>query len=721
MKIDVKLINTGFLLPGAGEGSALIDADPVVTKEGFPYFPARTFKGLLKEALREVLEIQGKHAEADRICAELFGLPDGPEAALLRFKNLYLNDFAQAQSLLPAYKAKFPNALDPGRVTAHYTWEVAQTAIAADGVAKDRSLRNFRAIRPAQTFIGTIEFKGQDPSNYINFLHQAASQLRYAGTKRNRGFGKIKVELNVREVDKSQPDKDRKDHLSWEPEALRITVNTTSSTVLSAITGDRNTVSSDPYVRGSRIRGLIAEHLIQSLDLGMNAHTDELFQEAILSGKVHFRPAYQVDALPVPLNVHKIKGRAEEDLLDAFRKDLLTDDRGLPRNIRTVGGLAKIENGQLHKKNTSVSARFHNSRPNRSAGRSMENDEEGGIFYYEGIEAGQSFSGVITGDSALLQKLYNELPQKWGMRMGKSKTAQYGSVLIDVEPIQKRETSVDLSKAKQVLLHFRSPVKLLNQNGFPVCNETVLREYLTRFGIRATVINSAAKVTLTESWNRQWSSRSGRFPVYQEGSVFLLQVNEADQSAWQKLLRDGLGELPEQGFGWVEAQPWDDFPHRIAIPKPSEPTDFGEPKGSKVLDMLVDSFAITRKENEIRLHGLESVKDHELIPNSLLSRLDQKLSVLVARQGNTMTMVKSFRNWLEELKERPAGDTLKKRKLYEPLHDFFERLPAGFQADETTQRAFDPKIEQEAILLAVICWKAIFKTIRHRNKKTNGQ
>jgi CRISPR-associated protein Csx10 len=710
MKINVKLTNNGFLLPGAGEGSALIDADPVITKEGFPYFPARTFKGLLKEALVEVLEIQGKQEDVDGICEELFGKPNRPGKTLLRFHNLYLQEHVQAKDALPAYKFHHPRALDPGRVTAHYTWEVAQTAIADDGVAKDRSLRNFRAVRPKQVFIGDIEFDEEAVLKHRDLLIQAATQLRYAGTKRNRGFGKVRVELDVPEKMESQSSETNDLVKQENPEGLRVTLTTNSATVLSAITGDRNTVSSDSFVRGSRIRGLIAEYLVKALGLGQDAHDDDLFREAILSGKLHFGPAYPGDSLPVPLNIHKIKGRAEEDLLDVFHEELLVDEAGKTRNTRTVGGLGKLENNQLHKTRTAISARFHNSRPNRTAGRSMENDEEGGIFYYEGVDAGQSFTGKITGDKDTLKKLFKKLPKNWEMRIGKSKATQYGSVTIAIKPIAIRESAPDLKGATKVLLHFRSPVALYNKNGFAVCNSEVLKDYLLNVGIEAEILKSAVKIGAAETWNRQWSSRSGRFPVYQEGSVFLLEVSKADQSAWEKLVRGGLGELHEQGYGQVMVQAWSDFPERISMPKVEDNPPEGEAKGCTILDELVDGYAKNQQDNAIRLYALDSVKDHELIPNHLLSRLEQKLASLVAEEGNTMVMVEAFRKWLKELKERPAGDTLKKKKLYEPLHDFFYRLPANVRPSQATGN-------EESIRLAMIAWKAVFKTIRHRNKK----
>lgn len=720
MKITVTLKNKDYLLPGSGEGSALIDADPVTTPDGFPYFPARTFKGLFREAVQEVLEIQGDHKKSRAIVTELFGKADGDDAALLKFRNLYLNDWDAIRKHLPKYKTAEALAFDPSRITAHYTAEVAQTAIKNDGVAQDRSLRNFQAIKPETTFEGSIEFDNDKVLAYNDILSRAELQLRFAGTKRNRGFGKVSVKLDIPTVFKSESfPPSSTSAQNQKISALQITLTTASATVLSAITGDQNTVSSDSFVCGSRVRGLLAEKLIQLLKPGKNAHDNDLFHKAILSGLLHFRPAYPTDTKPIPLNIHRLK-IDPNDLRDVFLKENLKDENGDDLITRTSGGIGRIEGNVIHKTKTTVSARFHNSRLDRSAGRNTENDLEGGIFYYEGVDAGQSFTGLITGDTTTLKSLYDQLPQDWEARIGKSKSTQYGDVKITLKPISELPFTPDLATADEVLLHFRSPVVLYNKCGMPAADVETLIEYLEQKGISGFVARAATRIENVETWNRQWKSRSGRIPAFGEGSVFLVKPSdEADETwdtGWKNLVKKGLGEMKEQGFGWVEVEAWDQFPKRLTLPKDSnsdsETPNQNTESGSEVdalpeniaLREILEKFNENKQENAVRLHGLQFGEKQKSINNHLLSRLEQKMDALY--QADSGLDTSAYQEWIEELKDKSAGLALKRIHLYEPLEKPMKILH-GFKGDLP---------EEKKSKMAYLAWKAAFKNMRITNK-----
>ena len=118
MKIEITLRNHLFLLLGSGEGSALVDADPVVTPEGFPFVPGRTLKGLFRESVEEVLEIEGRASESVAICTRLFGREDGDQEAWLNFRDLHLEGYAAMSRDLPRCRELNPWAFSPGRILA---------------------------------------------------------------------------------------------------------------------------------------------------------------------------------------------------------------------------------------------------------------------------------------------------------------------------------------------------------------------------------------------------------------------------------------------------------------------------------------------------------------------------------------------------------------------------------------------------------------------------
>jgi|GEM_PF-4465319 len=730
MQFTISLTNQDFLLLGAGEGSALIDLDPVVTPEGFPFVPARTFKGLFKESLMEVLEIEGRREETSRISNLLFGQAGVSIPSRLRFSNLYLEGWEDMQAALPRYQDQFPHALQSQRITAYYTWEVAQTAVDREtGIAQNRSLRNFRVVKPDQTFTGSITVLDEaglkaEIADYADLLQKAGQQLRYAGMHRNRGWGRIKVQLEpngnpepVKEKEKSRWSQD-----GQPSNALEITLTTTSAAVLSAITGDQNTVSSDHYVRGGRIRGILAEQLIKAMKLGKSAHENELFQQAILSERLQYRPAYPDQSLPLPLNIHYVKGQPKTDWVDVFAS--------LGKNTRTVGGLWTVENRGHRKVRPGITARFHNSRPNRSAGKSMENDAEGGIFYYEGLQARQTFTTTLVGDPTVLKMLWESLPSRWNTRIGKSKATQYGGVEVVVKPIHSPPPPHFTGQDK-VLLTFRSPVVLHNALGHPVADLETLKSYLKKGGVQVAITQAAAQTYLAESWHGQWQCRTGQVPAFKEGSVFLVEAvgdaNESWNQALQSWVSQGLGEMKNQGFGWVMVEPFSELNIRSVSEQETSEVEADTVKKqvlpeSEILKPILNAYQQERALNQVRLKALRSIEGRNLIPNHLLGRLEQKLDEVFDGKIFNLQKVNLYRKWVEGLKDKSAGRELERRRLYEPLMDFFVHLdqkPAG----KPRKEAISPFPDHPAVRQAVAGWRTAFRTIRNMNKsnkKNNG-
>ncbi|HHG86477.1 MAG TPA: hypothetical protein ENJ82_17125 [Bacteroidetes bacterium] len=735
MKIKVYLHNSGFLLPGAGEGSALIDCDPVTSRQGFPYIPARTFKGLLKESVQEVLEIEGRESESEALCKELFGTGQ-KTPALLRFRSLTLPNWQEIREQFPAFQQQHKDAFVPERIKAYYTAEISQTAVATDGIAKERSLRTIRAIKPGHTFEGYINYDAAKISDsHEALLKRAALQLRFAGTKRNRGFGKIKVSFVFPEPG-THPETETGEKPappdSPDPEVLEIRITTHSPTVLSSLTSDSNTVSTDRFVRGSRVRGLLAEQLLKSGIAKEHAHENTLFHQAILSGEICIRPAYPVGNLPVPLNVHREKApkklpaqvapiQKDSGLLlnvpdddkqkliplwDIFSKDIQS---------RSIGGLGSFQEKQLTVHQATTSAHFHNSRLNRSAGRNMKYETEGGIFYYEGLEAGATFSGQITGSPEILGKLMRKLPTIWRTTIGKSKSTQYGDIEIKISPGKRKPFPTNVEKNTTVFLHFRSAIALLNAVGMPQANIAGIEAYLAEFKLKAKVAQIATVVFEAETWSRQWNCRTGKFPAFKEGSILQLEPEEKDDPNWlpglKRLHQKGLGELREQGFGWVEIEAVDQFPSDTQGGEKAkeEPAKLGN---NETLKAILGNYQREKTKDEVRLHASKEATSramrNQLIPNHLLGRLEQKLTALAQKHGTTPDLKKEFQKWICTLKEKPAGETLKRMKLYTLLEEFDKILPKSL-----TQTAGIEVGEK----WACIWWEAFFKTIRNFNKK----
>lgn len=192
LKIKVA-INSPTLL-GSGEGmGALIDTDIVFDEWGFPIFPARRLKGLLRESAEEIVEMC-KLAQInilDKInIKDIFGT-GGKESEII-FHNLYLEDYEEAVKWM-AYAQKGLNMINQESVLEVVTILRQQTSIDGNGVAEENSLRTSRALKPGYTFEGIINVP--DEGDIINLLALACTNLRHVGSKRNRGFGEVQCTL----------------------------------------------------------------------------------------------------------------------------------------------------------------------------------------------------------------------------------------------------------------------------------------------------------------------------------------------------------------------------------------------------------------------------------------------------------------------------------------------------------------------------------------------
>lgn len=190
---------------GSGLENIIIDADVVYDTYGVPYFPGKRFRGLLYESALEVEEM----SRVDNLISledvqTLFGR-NGDDESMLRIGNFHITT---EEDMTTTYETTcqqwqylrdtYPGLFTQDDVLNYYTSLTTQTAIDENGVADEGSLRTMRVVKnylnnKTTLFVGTIILeKGKlDEDKAKQILVLALENLRYAGSKRNRGFGKI--------------------------------------------------------------------------------------------------------------------------------------------------------------------------------------------------------------------------------------------------------------------------------------------------------------------------------------------------------------------------------------------------------------------------------------------------------------------------------------------------------------------------------------------------
>lgn len=167
---------------GSGlSAGADVDALVVRDRDGLPYVPGKTVKGLVREAVEDFLAFR---KEDIRIVADLFGnaedrnnLPQDEEGKMKQGILFFSN-----AELLPEQKQII---LDE-QLKPFLFDSVAATRIAEDGIAMPHSLRRIQVVLPC-TLYGQI-LDVSEESKIL--LQQAVKLIKRMGLARNRGLGR---------------------------------------------------------------------------------------------------------------------------------------------------------------------------------------------------------------------------------------------------------------------------------------------------------------------------------------------------------------------------------------------------------------------------------------------------------------------------------------------------------------------------------------------------
>jgi CRISPR/Cas system CSM-associated protein Csm3 (group 7 of RAMP superfamily) len=198
-------------LIGSGEGyGAIIDADVAFDDIGIPYIPVKRIKGCLRDAAIDVCvmlysaqiksfldlttDISSNNSNKFKIITDIFGKQGQESPAPFYFTNLMIDDYDKNKEWLEYFLSEHANIISGDSIRSFFTELRQQTAIDDNGVAGEHSLRTIRTIKKGITFKGEICCQTEN-QNAERILALACRNLRYMGTKRNRGFGKIKCEL----------------------------------------------------------------------------------------------------------------------------------------------------------------------------------------------------------------------------------------------------------------------------------------------------------------------------------------------------------------------------------------------------------------------------------------------------------------------------------------------------------------------------------------------
>lgn len=512
---------------GSGQSAgADVDALVIKDKNGMPFIPGKTIKGLLRDAAEELIgwsaENKGKaDVEEESPFVKLFGHFDNDKDAMC-IADAFFTDATLVEEEYDTIVAK--------KWQCYLFNSIASTAIDENGIAKNASLRKIQVCVPCK-LVGQVL---NVPKEQEQTLRDAMAYVKCLGSSRNRGLGRCTFSVLSSEEFKPSAT-ELKGTLQFKATLLSDVVLQQSSATL----GANSTLD---YIPGACFMGIVASKAYK--EYGECPLTYKLFH----SGKVHFGDAnpahgsHRASRIPLAMYRPKFSLETENCFIHHTIKDFekLADEqlKQCRRGYYDFVDTRHAEGIPVEKEIALKSARDKNFR----------SSAEGQMFCYESLNQGQEFLFEVETDDLEIKEMVSKALV--GIhRVGRSRSAQFGLVKIE-------ETSFENPKClanqldEDVVVYADSRLIFFDEFGLPTCQPNA-----SDLGIKSP----DAKIDWTRSQVRQfsycpWNFKRQCFDAelcgIEKGSV--LVITGAKASYEGKAI---VGEHQTEGFGQIYYNP----------------------------------------------------------------------------------------------------------------------------------------------------------------------
>ncbi len=575
--LEIELISSAS--PGSGEGWAgVFDSDVMYDDCGLPFLSARRLKGLLRNAALDLayayqhLQMDEKPQATKATVDALFGVPGQEESASMTIGNAVLAGNDLLNQWLQWAQLAAPRLVTPEGTIQLFSDVRKQTRIDANGVAQEHSLRQSRVLKRGLVFSSEISAPQITPEQAA-LLKQAVQVTRMLGGKRNRGLGNIRCTLSEAPAEQRDfisipPNPDVRNDNEVGLRKLDYRIGLLAPVLISSSVGDENLSMSEDYLRGGALLGMFASMFIRDKGLQNQAHKNKDFVRFFLSGKLSFLNAYPLSqsgnrSLPLPRSIQAPKRKPEQLTDKLFRRDKPQVFQKLKHpighaDLSPIGG--KDTTLRMEKVAVTKGYHFHHTRKDGVIGRS----EDGEIFNYEAMHAGQEFGGVLVGDTEILRDFVDWLQTCTRMpQLGRSRNTEYGRVRLRFEnltPMTVRECEGSESEAAigggRFSLTLLANTILLNEHGESEVSEKALLSSLQELlgnDVKLVVEKAFISAETVENYVAIWKARRASMRAFAGGSSFIVGVEwhepPQDNAAAEAELDMRLRTLQEQGIG----------------------------------------------------------------------------------------------------------------------------------------------------------------------------
>ena len=184
--MDIKYKIEFFDLWHCGSGlSAGADVDALVIKDkdNLPYIPGKTLKGLIREAVEELISLRDEWKNCETLFVGFFGNSEDKPVGSAEMKR-GVGFFTDAHINVDEAKQITDNNL-----SAFLYKNIASTAIDSNGIAEKGSLRRIEVTIPLTLEADILNI----PDELKDLLIEALSMVKRLGVNRNRGLGRCSL------------------------------------------------------------------------------------------------------------------------------------------------------------------------------------------------------------------------------------------------------------------------------------------------------------------------------------------------------------------------------------------------------------------------------------------------------------------------------------------------------------------------------------------------
>lgn len=579
--ITIKLISN--LCAATGDSIAgVVDTD-IAHEYGLPIIPAKRLKGCLKET---ALELRDCGFVSPELLDSLFGKVGDEKAGALQIEDAHIYQITNCcegnalitideyEELIEALRGQ--TQLNASAILNMLTSLRTRTAIdSKNGVAVNTSLRTTRVVNKnivmrSKVYIDSDKDNGELETLLVNCV----KGLRGIGLSNSRGLGEVRCKLEaMTEADRIEnnkfsvtvgdeaENKENKEDVEHQEDKenqeieVKVQLELKEPIMLAGEGGIY--YSSANHISGAALLGAFAGMFIKDKKLGNDAHKNSTFSNIFLRGKVKFGYGFPVVNgkvfYPCPGSIQKAKN--EKNYYN------VANSKPSDKQLQSVRDFICLEDEIVHVCELNKEIRVHHSRAvdrgyghsvgeDKGTGSSRKNPDDGDLFQYSALSAGQVFEATLRGNKKYIDVLIHCLKRRENkIQLGRSRTAEYGNVLCHFPIVKEEEIDFENVPTDNFTVCFLSPMVLQDSGtGRVVLDpQCFIKEFNKKFNCNAELQNAFLKFSDLGGYNSKWRLPKPLRPVLAGGTALVIKtstpviISEIEKIYWGGNTGEGCG------------------------------------------------------------------------------------------------------------------------------------------------------------------------------------